>query len=663
RSTLFEKNERKECELRLLPVGRDPIWTRVDLTATKGKDGSPLIKVLLSDINDRKQAEDELRLYEWLTEKESSDPHQDDQYDPVYDDPTELNTSRLILEGMGSGALGLMAEDILTLMDTCVAVYEANGDYAYGKFESAWCQAMDNASFQLCDCQDTKAALASGKWLCHENCWNDSAKAAIESGHPTDITCVGGIKLYAVPIRSGDTIVGVLNFGYGTPPRDEKTLLELAQKFKIDVAHLRRRSHEYKPRPQFIINVAKNRCVSMARMIGQNLERVRFSKEKGLLEEQLQQSQKMESIGRLAGGIAHDFNNLLTAILGFAEFVRGSMAEQDPLRDDVDEIMKAANSAATLTAQLLTFSRKQLISPMALNLNEAILRTEKLLHRLLGDDINLNIITDKALHLVKIDPVQVDQILVNLAVNAGDAILNGGTITIETQNVSLEKDHYFFSNEELEGDFVLLTVGDTGAGISPEIIKNIFEPFFSTKARGKGTGLGLSTVYGIVKQNNGYINAASKGGKGTVISILLPSFQGETESPEEEKKVTSVSGTETILLVEDQELVRKLAQKILRSRGYKIVEAENGEDALLKFQQFTGKIDLLVTDVVMPLQNGRDLYEKLLLIEPNLKALFMSGYTEEVIAHHGVLDSGTNFIQKPFRPQEMAKKVRQILDT
>lgn len=386
------------------------------------------------------------------------------------------------------------------------------------------------------------------------------------------------------------------------------------------------------------------------------------TEERNRLETQLFQAQKMESIGRLAGGVAHDFNNLLTVIQGFSDLMHESLDHNDPLQGDVAEIRKAAKSASSLTSQLLAFSRKQIIAPKATNLNALLARSEKMLRRLIGEDVDLIFVPGKDLGLVNIDPNQIDQILVNLAVNARDAMPEGGKLTYETRNVVLEDEHAFIRQADINGDFIQIAVTDTGIGITPENMKQIFEPFFTTKPQGKGTGLGLATIYGIVKQNKGYINVYSEPGHGTTFKIYLPRFSAGIEAPENESSASDQGGHETVLLVEDQDLVRKLAKRALQKKGYTVIEAENGRDAIPLFEQAQEQIDLLLTDVVMPHMNGNELYRKLNETKPGLKVLYMSGYAEEAIAHHGVLDRNTNFIQKPFRPADLTGMIRKVLD-
>ena len=392
-------------------------------------------------------------------------------------------------------------------------------------------------------------------------------------------------------------------------------------------------------------------------------QRKEAEQERQRLEEMLQQSQRLESIGRLAGGVAHDFNNLLTAIRGFSELVFSSLADYDPLRRDVAEIQKAADSAAALTGQLLAFSRRQVVTPRVMDLNKAVWQSENMLRRLIGEDVELVIDAGEDLGRVHIDPTQVDQLLVNLAVNARDAMPAGGKLIIEARNRDFAGETCANCLEPITGEFVEFSVRDTGTGMDEETSRNIFEPFFTTKEMDKGTGLGLSTVHGIVRQNRGHIQFTTRAGEGTAFRILLPRVEGDEAVDTEAAAPDSLEGTETVLLVEDMGLVRKLAVRTLRARGYTVIEAASGGEAFLECEKHGGEIDILVTDVVMPQMSGTRLHERLLKINPSLKVLFISGYTEEAIAHHGNLTPGINFLAKPFRPEELARSVRAVLDS
>ena len=385
--------------------------------------------------------------------------------------------------------------------------------------------------------------------------------------------------------------------------------------------------------------------------------------EKEKLQAQLLQAQKMESVGRLAGGVAHDFNNMLNIILGNTEMAMEEIAPDDPLHDNLGEIFSAAKRSADITRQLLGFSRKQTIAPKVLDLNDTIGSILRMLRRLIGEDIDLAWLPGVNIRQVRMDPSQIDQILANLCVNARDAIADVGKITIETGNTTFDSAYCATHPGFVAGDFVLLAVSDDGCGMDQETLSKIFEPFFSTKDVGKGTGLGLATVYGIVKQNSGFINVYSEPDQGTTFRIYLPQYLAETESPE--KKTADkidMDGNETILLVEDEPSILRMTRIMLERNGYKVLAAGTPGEAISLAREHSGQIHLLMTDVVMPEMNGRDLAKNLLLLYPNLKRLFMSGYTANVIAHHGVLDEGVQFIQKPFGKQDLAIKVREVLD-
>ncbi len=386
-------------------------------------------------------------------------------------------------------------------------------------------------------------------------------------------------------------------------------------------------------------------------------------REKARLEIQLQQAMKMEAIGRLAGGVAHDFNNLLTGITGNVQLALMDVTPDHPLADFLSEIDQAAESAAALTRQLLAFSRKQLIEPKRLDLNELISSLNKMLTRLIGEDVELKTIKEKHLGVVKIDPGQCEQILVNLAVNARDAMPNGGKLVIETENVELDEEYCRLHTNAVPGHYVRMVVSDNGHGISDEVKEHLFEPFFTTKPKGRGTGLGLATIYGTVKQAGGNIEVYSEVGKGTAFKIYLPIVEEQTTRLNGNQVSTKMQGgKETILLVEDEKVVRDLAIRILTRLGYRVLKAANGESALKLVQQFDGPIDLLMTDVVMPGMNGRQLAEKLVTFYPDIKILYSSGYTENTIAHHGVIEEGLNFIGKPYSLQNLAKKLREVLE-
>ncbi|MCE5272241.1 PAS domain S-box protein [bacterium] len=385
--------------------------------------------------------------------------------------------------------------------------------------------------------------------------------------------------------------------------------------------------------------------------------------ERERLEEQLIQAQKMESVGRLAGGVAHDFNNMLQTILGFTDMAIQDVPAGTALHESLQEIYRAAQRSNDLTRQLLAFARRQTIDPRVLDLNDTISAILKLLRRLIGEDIDLLWAPGRDIWKLKIDPSQIDQLLANLIVNARDAITGVGKITIETNNVTVDDaycaDHKGFA----PGNFVKLTVSDNGCGMSKETLMHVFEPFFTTKGMGHGTGLGLATVYGIVKQNNGFINVYSEPGQGTTFKIYLPRCESEIlQVAQPAERVKAKGGDETVLLVEDEETILNLNRKILERLGYNVLTAGGPIEAIRLTKEYEGHINLLITDVVMPDMNGRDLSQRILELKPGMKCLFTSGYTANVIAHHGVLDQGVNFIQKPFAVNDLARKIRETLD-
>jgi PAS domain S-box-containing protein len=384
--------------------------------------------------------------------------------------------------------------------------------------------------------------------------------------------------------------------------------------------------------------------------------------ERRRLEIQLRQSQKMEAIGRLAGGVAHDFNNVLTVILSNSEMLAGQLSPEDPRRQELIEIRDAAQRAATLTRQLLAFSRKQVLKPRVLSLNAVVVTLEKMLRRLIGEDIELVTVLQPDLCPVEADPGQLEQIVMNLAVNARDAMPEGGKLSIETGNA--EVDEVFARNHfpMVPGRYVMLAVCDSGAGMDAETQRHIFEPFFTTKPRGRGTGLGLSMVYGIVKQSGGYIWAYSEPGLGTTFKIYFPRVEGTRGDAEAAVAASSSPpGRETILLAEDEDSVRRLARRILEEAGYTVLEAREATEALTISEGWDGPIDLLVTDVVMPELNGRELAERLSVLRPGIQILYISGYTDHDVLD-GIVGPGNNFLQKPFTPEALASKVREALD-
>ena len=383
------------------------------------------------------------------------------------------------------------------------------------------------------------------------------------------------------------------------------------------------------------------------------------------LEVQYRHAQKMEAVGRLAGGIAHDFNNLLTVINGYSQMVLEQLRPDHPMHSQVDKIQKAGERAATMTRQLLAFSRQQVLAPQVLDLNKVVAGIDKMLGRLIGEDIELVMACSAGLWYVKADPGQIDQVIMNLAVNARDAMPHGGRLTIETANVTLGEGEFGWRPVIEPGPYAMRAISDTGCGMTAEVKGRIFEPFFTTKEYGKGTGLGLSTVYGIVKQSGGYIFADSEPGKGTTFRIYLPPIASAEENRVEktEPSLRAAGGSETVLVVEDNEAVRSYVRSVLETQGYALMEADGSEAAVQLTEKHAGPIHLLLTDVVMPRMSGPELAARLRPQHPEAKVLYMSGYTDKAIVDHGVLDPGICFLQKPFVPETLLQKVREVLDS
>lgn len=392
-------------------------------------------------------------------------------------------------------------------------------------------------------------------------------------------------------------------------------------------------------------------------------ENKQAEEEKKILEDQLRQAQKLEAVGQLAGGIAHDFNNILTAIIGYSNMLQMKMAEDDPLLTDVNQILTSSHKAAQLTQSLLAFSRQQIIHPKPVSLNEIIVSVEKLLLRLIGEDIELKAnLTDMDLTIMA-DSGQIEQVMMNLATNARDAMPEGGMLTISTELVELDK-HFIKTHayDVKPGMYSLICFTDTGEGMDENTRKRIFEPFFTTKELGRGTGLGLAIIYGIVKQHNGFVDVYSKPGKGTTFKIYLPIIKSAITETKAEILSPPKGGTETVLVAEDNEVVRTIIKAILDRFGYKVIEAVDGDDAVIRFKENKDKIDLVILDVVMPKKNGKMAYDDIKKLWPEIKAIFTSGYTKDFVDKKGILEEGINFIPKPISANELLRKIRKVLD-
>ncbi|MCF8090491.1 MAG: PocR ligand-binding domain-containing protein, partial [Desulfotignum sp.] len=512
-----------------------------------------------------------------------------------------------------------------------------------------------------------------------KNCVESDTKLSdgIAPGQYREYRCKNNMWDIATPIFIGDKRFGNIFIGqffyddedidydvfhaqartFGFDEQTYMAALDCVPRFSRNVVE---RAMSYYSRLAEILSTLSYSNLKLARTIE---EHKRTQRERDKLQNQLLQAQKMESVGRLAGGVAHDFNNMLGVILGHTELALLQADENHELHDDLKEIQKAAKRSADITKQLLAFARKQTISPRQLDLNTTVESMLNMLGRLIGEDIDL--VWKPAAHpwTVKMDPSQIDQILANLCVNARDAISGVGKITIETGIKTFDEEYCKEHLGFIPGDFVMLAVSDNGCGIKKDTLGNLFEPFFTTKEVGKGTGLGLATIYGIVKQNNGFINVYSEPGQGSTFKIYLPRLIAEedTDKAVPEKKAAA-GGTETILLVEDEPSILRMTRMMLERKGYSVLSAATPTEAIEKAKNHSGPIDMLMTDVVMPEMNGRDLSGKITDLYPDIRLLFMSGYTANVIAHQGVLDDGVAFIQKPFSMAEMTMKVREVLD-
>jgi PAS domain S-box-containing protein len=404
------------------------------------------------------------------------------------------------------------------------------------------------------------------------------------------------------------------------------------------------------------------RILRLSGVVQDITERKRAEEEREKLEVQLAQAQKLESVGRLAGGVAHDFNNMLAVVIGRAELAKMRLGAEDPLRSDLEEILTAAGRSADLTRQLLAFARRQTVRPEVLDPNDAVAGMLQMLRRLIGEDIDLAWMPGHDVWPIRIDPSQLDQILANLAVNARDALSGAGSVILGTENVVVDDPKWPGQEDFVPGDYVLLTVADTGAGMDREVLEHIFEPFFTTKEVGKGTGLGLATVHGVVRQNHGFIGVCSEPGKGTTFRIYLPRCQAEAAGASVQAASSPLGGTETLLLVEDDEAILGVLTILLERAGYTVLAAQAPSQALRLAEGHSGEIHLLLTDVVMPEMNGRQLADRLRGLRPGMKCLYMSGYTTDAIAHRGVLDEGVQFLSKPIRRNDLLAALRRVLD-
>ncbi|MDZ7724607.1 MAG: PAS domain S-box protein [candidate division KSB1 bacterium] len=571
RKKLFETGEPQECELRLVKPDGASFWAHLTATATQAEDGAPVCRVVLSDITERKQAEETLEREHTMLSRTEAVAH--------------VGSWQWEVEG-----------DKVTWSDELFRIFGLEPAEEAPSF-------TEHQTFYV---PEDRTRLLKAVEECLSN------------GVPYDLE----VRVMRADGQLHHCVVR------GIPELGDDGAVKRLYGSLHDVT-----------------------------------ERKQAEEAREKLQAQLTQAQKMESVGRLAGGVAHDFNNMLMGIMGYADFCREEIGKDHPIQEYLDEITQSAQRSANLTRQLLAFARKQTIVPHVLDLNDAVKNMLKMLRPLIGEDIDLVWAPGANLCPVKVDPGQIDQILANLCVNARDAIAGAGKVTIETENVSIDE-KYCETHADLQpGEFVMLAVSDDGTGMDSETLANIFEPFFTTKGVGEGTGLGLATVYGIVKQNKGFVSVYSEPGGGTTFSIYLPRIVEETANAKRKIPTGSrLGGTETILLVEDEKSIRVTVDLFLQDLGYTVLTAESPEAALLLATRHKDGIDLLLTDVVMPGMSGRELAEELAGGDSHMKVIYMSGYTANMIAHRGILDDNVHFVSKPITRDELAAKVRETLD-
>ncbi|MDZ7698915.1 MAG: PAS domain S-box protein [Deltaproteobacteria bacterium] len=747
-------------------------------------------------MNRQENDQDRLQQIAWLLEKSVKPSEEETSYEPPYGDVTALNTCRVILDSVGKETLKEIAEDTIDLLGTSVAVYEANGDYAFGMFSSGWCQLMDAASRALCRTDDNREALDCGKWLCHENCWNDSAKAAIESGRSTDIPCVGGIHLYGEPIYAGDRIVGVINIGYGDPPLDTDRLKALAETFEVNPEDLKSVGAFYASRPQFMVDLAKKRLATSARLIGEMVEkaeaqeilhkseqdyrelfdsvsdliythdlegrflsvnaalkklfgyegkeiigrkpvefmdpefrplfekeylealkrsghvegvakyhgkqgqeiyieyksslvkpddgnlyisgisrdvsrRIAAQREKKRLESQLQQAQKMEAIATLTGGIAHDYNNLVTIIMGNL----GLAIEDTPPGSDqaqfLDEVDKASKKIRDLTHELMALSRGgapvKKVGPLVELLKSAEALIPQNSRILLSESISADLW--QAPH----DAYKMGSVFRNVATNAVEAMPDGGALTIKAENLTVADDAEVPDLSLKSGDYVHIAIEDEGSGIPQENLEKLFDPYFSTKARGtqKGMGLGLATAYAIIKKHGGHINIDSTEAVGTTVHIYLPAESqegkakktGDADLTSQSTVINQQSPIQTVLVMDDEKAVRNLAQKMLNRLGYEVETVKEGVKAIELYKKRLDSdepFDAVILDLTIKGgMGGERTLQELVKIDPDVKAVVSSGYfNDPVMADF----QGYGFKGAMAKPYEM-KDLKEVLQT
>ena len=688
RKELLTTGKSQMCDLRLMKKDGSEFWACLTSTNSPDERDLPLCRIVLTDITQRKMTEEALleselnfrNLFEnmqetfyevnregvILTVSPSVENLSKGQYkpedligQPLFDLYADYSERQVFLEELQAHGIvtdyeirlknrdgqivdcsissrmqfdadGLPTKIIGSLVDI---TKRKQAEKALSESEARF-KALHNASFGGISIHDKGVIIDCNQGL-----------STITGYSVTELIGMNGLLLIAEKSRS--YVMDQITSGY-EKPYEATGLRKSGEEFPM---RLEARNVPYKGK---IVRTVEFRDITEQKQIEINREK---------LQAELIQAQKMESVGRLAGGVAHDFNNMLGVILGYSELALESAGEDNSINFALLEIQQAAQRSADLTRQLLAFARKQTIVPTVLDLNQTLESMLNMLRRLIGEDIDLAWLPGKNLGKVKIDPSQIDQILANLTVNARDAISDTGKLTIETCAVTIDETYRSNHLEAIPGEYVMLAVSDNGSGMSQETLSHLFEPFFTTKEMGKGTGLGLATVYGIVKQNSGIINVYSEPGQGTTFKIYLPKYNAKSDQkPASDVANQATHGLETILLVEDEAMILQMSKMMAEKHGYNVLPARTPGEAIRWAKEYPGKIHLLITDVVMPEMNGRDLARTISPLLPRLKRLFMSGYTANVIAHHGVLDEGVNFIQKPFTMKDFVAKIRAVLD-
>jgi PAS domain S-box-containing protein len=639
-------------------------WIRFSIEAVM-LDGRRHALVAMNDFTQHRQTEEALRKIEWMLSKRPrpapTEPGSDAETGRSGDE-----AAGVIGRSVGRETLESIVSEHLNLLGTATVIREANGRIAFRGVESGWCRLMAQAADAMQRMPDDERARIPAGMRCHLEGWARCAREAVAARAPADIECFGGIRLYAVPIFVRGEVVGTISISYGDPSRDPEVVRPFAEACHLCCEDLIREAWAYDSRPPYIIEMAKSRLCDSAWLIGSLVEARQAEEEHAKLEAQFRHSQKMEAIGRLAGGVAHDFNNILQAILGYGELLLEQLAEPGENREFAREIVAESKRAASLTRQLLAFARKQEIDPKVINLNEEIAATLKMLRRLLSEDIELVWQPDaKAACLVKMDPSQLDQVLANLVINARDAIAGVGQVTVETMRVAVDESFGALAPDCKPGPYVRLSVSDNGCGMDRATLERLFEPFFTTKELGKGTGLGLATVYGIIRQNHGFINVHSEPGEGSSFNIYLPAEEAAENASDADsaRRAGMPAGAGTVLIVDDEESLLRSGRRILEGLGYTVLSAGSPTEALRLSESCAQEIDLLLTDMVMPGMSGRDLWLKLAPLRPRMKCVFMSGYTANIIAQRNSFDKGVSFLQKPFTKAALAEKIQDVLGT